>query len=224
MAQPCVSARVLSTSSASEARCRNIADVGIRLISWEEILLEKFRLQASRTTRTHTRASRLPGRGVVRGRVDFGRVEGRQGRRDKFPCHVSNDLKPRLRLRFSPGSRIVTWSPPLTTISRRCCFGKRESSIPLSTRGTKRKSRVTVLLSPWALSHPRLSTTTFSSSSPLPPRSPPSPLLRQTAEREAPREHRTRDWRVFLPLPPARELFTVHCLENASRISRAEPR
>lgn len=53
---------------------------------------------------------------------------------------------------------------------------------------------------------------------------PPSPLLRQTAEREAPREHRTRDWRVFSPLPPARELFTVHCLGNASRISRAEPR
>jgi len=60
---------------------------------------------------------------------------------------------------------------------------------------------------------------------PLPPS--PSPLLRQTAEREAPREHRTRDWRVFLPLPPPpqpqpRQLFTVHCSTGASRLSRAE--
>lgn len=48
-------------------------------------------------------------------------------------------------------------------------------------------------------------------------------------QREAPREHRTRDWRAFFLvryplLLPARELFTVHCLGNASRISRAEPR
>jgi len=63
---------------------------------------------------------------------------GGQGRRDKFPCHVSSDLKPRLRLRFPLGSRIVTWSPPLATIFR-CCFGKRESSIPLSTRGAKKE-------------------------------------------------------------------------------------
>lgn len=101
---------------------------------------------------------------------------GGQGRRDKFPCHVSSDLKPRLRLRFPLGSRIVTWSPPLATIFR-CCFGKRESSIPLSTRGAKKRGRATVLLSLSALSHPRLSTTTFFSSSPLPPRPLRLPLL-----------------------------------------------
>lgn len=182
-------------------------------------------MEASRATRTHTRASPSPGTGR-RPRTRGFRPRGGEGKGGvtSFRVTCPATLSPAYDSDFLSDRYLVTAAGddlPILSFRETGVFDS-----PFSTRGAEKKKedarqssppRLPLSLSPSPVHHHLLHLLSASPSSTPSP----SPLLRQTAEREAPREHRTRDWRVFLP---ARELFTVHCLGNASRISRAEPR